>query len=49
MKKKKLIKHLLTSNVEIELVNNRIVPNSMETRGAIASYNIENNKYELRF
>ena len=34
--------------VEIELVNNRIVPNSMETRGAIASYNIENNKYELR-
>ncbi|MDB3956016.1 xanthine dehydrogenase family protein molybdopterin-binding subunit, partial [Alphaproteobacteria bacterium] len=34
--------------VEIELINNRIVPSSMETRGAIASYNIESNKYELR-
>ena len=36
------------SIVEIELINNRIVPNSMETRGAIANYNKENNKYELR-
>ncbi len=36
------------SIVEIELINNRIVPNSMETRGAIANYNTENNKYELR-
>ena len=34
--------------VEIELINNRIVPNSMETRGAIASYDKESNKYELR-
>ena len=34
--------------VEIELINNRIVPNSMETRGAIASYNNKTNKYELR-
>ncbi|MDG2267455.1 MAG: xanthine dehydrogenase family protein molybdopterin-binding subunit [Alphaproteobacteria bacterium] len=34
--------------VEIELINNRIVPNSMETRGAIASYDKEENKYELR-
>ena len=36
------------SIVEIELINNRIIPNSMETRGAIANYNKENNKYELR-
>ena len=34
--------------VEIKLINNRIVPNSMETRGAIASYNGKTNKYELR-
>ena len=34
------------SIVEIELINNRIVPNSMETRGAIANYNKEDNKYE---
>ena len=33
--------------MEIELINNG-VPNSMETRGAIANYNKENNKYELR-
>ena len=35
------------STVEIELINNRIVPNSMETRGAIANYNKKNDKYEL--
>ncbi len=36
------------SIVEIDLINNRIVPNSMETRGAVANYNEENSKYELR-
>ena len=35
------------SIVEIELINNRIVPNSMETRGAIANYDKTKNKYEL--
>ncbi len=36
------------SIVEIELINNRIVPNSMETRGAIANYDKTNMRYELR-
>ena len=36
------------SIVEIELINNRIVPNSMETRGAVANYNNEDGRYELR-
>ena len=35
------------SIVEIELINNRIVPNSMETRGAVANYNKEDGRYEL--
>ena len=34
--------------VKIELVNNRIIPNSMEPRGAIASYDKNSNKFELR-
>ena len=35
------------SIVEIELINNRIVPNSMETRGAVANFNKEDGRYEL--
>ena len=34
--------------VKIELVNNRIIPNSMEPRGAIASFDKNSNKFELR-
>ena len=33
--------------VNLELVNNRIVPNSMEPRGSIASYDNKTNKYEI--
>jgi carbon-monoxide dehydrogenase large subunit len=33
--------------VTVELVNNRIVPNSMEARGAIAAYDKESDRYTL--
>ena len=33
--------------VDLELINNRIIPNSMEPRGSISSFNANTNKYEI--
>ena len=34
--------------INLDLTNNRIVPNPMEARGVVASFDPENEKYELR-